>query len=412
VLTSTRSERRIERRVLPPRRLQTLLALLFLPIGLFIGILTAIARIVRRAAPLDDEPELELVETGERLRDVRTFAEEVACGEFLPRWGNGALDFQLAYAPDLVPSLLDLHPKVANRFFACPPPFRRITIEALDGTPIAAEVAVRDDRPRPGLVVAHGTFGSSGQRIYSDPAIRAFSEWGFNVAVIDLRGWGRSSTLSEAPTTGGWLEALDVLGAARWLLDHGSTTVGAMGYSLGGAAVLLAATHDLAPSLLASGVFSESGFVDARDVMRIADERPGVLTPEMPVYLIFRYGLGFKMRFAGARCGLPEYLETVAAPHYGVTPDDVYDRDTVLDRVAEIRVPAFHLHAEDDWVVHVEHAHALRDAAERTGNRLVGVCIQPRGGHCAFALVAKEWRNRVARDFFAATSGVRAVEKS
>ena len=72
--------------------------------------------------------------------------------------------------------------------------------------------------------------------------------------------------------TGGWREAEDVLAAAKHLLDTTKTTsVGAMGYSLGGAAVLLAAAHPRAPELLASGVFSESGFVDARDVVSIVE---------------------------------------------------------------------------------------------------------------------------------------------
>src|SRR6185369_4093550 len=106
---------------------------------------------------------------------------------------------------------LDAYPSLANRFFGCPPPFCRVTLTSFDGTPLAAEVAVHENGERPGLVVVHGTFGSSGQEIYSRPAIRAFVEWGFNVAVVDLRGWGRSSSLSKVPLTGGWREAEDVL---------------------------------------------------------------------------------------------------------------------------------------------------------------------------------------------------------
>ena len=193
-----------------------------------------------------------------------------------------------------------MRPKLANRFFRCPPPFEPASFESLDGTPLAAEVAIRDDRERPGLVVVHGTFGSSGQRIYAEPAIAAYAKWGFNVVALDLRGWGRSATLSDAPLSGGWREAEDVLAAARWLeANSRTTTVGAMGYSLGAAAVLLAATHERAPDLLASGVFSESGFVDARAVLKIALENPGILTREYFTYLIFHYGLRAKMLHGG-----------------------------------------------------------------------------------------------------------------
>lgn len=405
---------RAQRRAIPavrPRpgpRLEAVLGLLAAPLAMLLGIVVAIGRLARRARPLAPAPRLELAPRGERLRDVAEYAARVEAEECPTRRGFGSLDFQLAYAGDFVPSALDAYPRLANRFFSCPPPFRRVTVESLDGTPIAAEVAVRDDRPRPGLVVAHGVFGSSGQRIYSTPAVRAFSEWGFNVAVVDLRGWGRSAALSDAPISGGWREAGDVLGAARHLLENSPTsTVGAMGYSLGGTSVLLAAADDRAPELLASGVFSESGFSNARDVLHIADTNPGLLSREYVVYWIFRLGFGTRLRSAGAPgMTVPDYLERVSAPYYGVRPDELYDLDSVVKRVDRIRVPAFHLHAVDDWVVHVDQAVALRDAADEAGNRLVGVCIRDRGAHCAFGRVAGEWRNRVARDYFAATSGV------
>jgi predicted alpha/beta-fold hydrolase len=209
--------------------------------------------------------------------------------------------------------------------------------------------------------------------------------------------------------TGGWREAEDVLAAARHLLDGGrTTTVGAMGYSLGGAAVLLAAADERAPELLASGVFSESGYVDAREVVRVVERNPGVLSRRYVPYWLFRIGLGRKFAILGhRRTGIMEYFERVAAPYYGVAVDELYRRDSVLAAVGRIRVPVFHLHAADDWIVPVEHAVRLREAAERAGNRLVGVCVRQRGAHCAFDRVAGEWRGRVARDFFAATSGVR-----
>lgn len=414
MLTETRSERRVEVRRFPGPKAEALLGLLVFPIGLLIGIKTALVRLLRSAKPLPDEPQMRIEPGDEPMRDVAAFAARYEEGDFSPRWGFGLLDFQLAYAPDLIPSVLDLDPKLANKFSVCPPPFRRITVESLDGTPLAVEVATRDDRERPGLVVVHGTFGSSGQEIYAKPAIRAFSEWGFNVAIVDLRGWGRSAALSDAPMSGGWREADDVIAAARWLVENSRTSsVGAIGYSLGGAAVLNAAAHELAPKYLAGGVFSESGFADARQIMQIADDYPGVLSREFIVYLIFHFGLRLKMRRGGGRAlPLADYVEHVAAPRYGVAPDEIYDLDSPVTTVAEIRVPALHLHAVDDWVVSVEHAYTLRHAADECGNRLVGVCVEPRGAHCAFARVAGEWRERIARDFFSRTNGIRLVDRS
>ena len=101
-----------------------------------------------------------------------------------------------------------------------------------------------------------------------------------------------------------------------------------------------------------------------------------------------------------------DFFARVAAPHYGVSVEELYRRDSAVNFVDRMRVPVFHLHAVDDWIVPVEHAYRLHDAAERAGNRLVGVCVRGRGAHCAFGRVAREWRDVVAREFFAATSGV------
>ncbi len=390
----------------PSERVEALLGLLLVPFAVLLGVVAGAWRFLRGAKPLATQSAPAIDESSEPLRDVAAFAEKAECEECDVRRGFGALDFELSYAGDIVPSSLDAYPALANRYFHCPPPFRRVTFESLDGTPLAAEVATHDGGARPGLVVVHGTFGSSGQAIYSTPAIRAFEEWGFNVAVVDLRGWGRSSALSKAPMTGGWREAEDVLAAAQYLLENtDTTTVGAMGYSLGGASVMLAAAHDRAPELLASGVFSESGYVDAADVIRIVERNPGMLARKYVPYWLFKLGLGRKFAIQGhRRVNLIEYFERVSARYYGVSVEELFRHDSVLEAVGRIRVPLFHLHAVDDWIVPVEHAYWLRDAAERAGNRLVGVCVRSRGAHCAFDRVSGEWRRRIAHEFFTATS--------
>jgi dienelactone hydrolase len=208
--------------------------------------------------------------------------------------------------------------------------------------------------------------------------------------------------------SGGRREAEDVLAAAEYLLRNSrTTTVGAMGYSLGGATVLLAASHERAPELLASGVFSESGYVDSREVVRILERNPGVLSRRYIPYWLFRLGLGRKFSILGhRRTGIVEYFERVSAPYYGVTTDELYRLDSAVNFVDRMRVPVFHLHAIDDWIVGVDQAVRLRDAAEAAGNRRVGVCIRCGGAHCAFDRVMGEWRSSLARDYFSATSGL------
>lgn len=388
--------------------------LLLLPVALLVGVVYGLWRLVRRARPLATSARYAIEGGRQRMTDVAAYAAAREAEPMHARPGYGTKDFLMVYAPDLIPSVLDIRPRFSNRFFSCPPPFRRVTIESLDGTPISAEVAAHEGESRPGIVVVHGVFGSSGQRIYGDQAIRAFADWGFNVAIVDLRGWSRSATLSSTPMSGSWREGEDVLGAARWLLENTATsTVGAIGYSLGGASVLSAAAHDRAPELLKSGVLSESGFVDAREVVKIIERNPGLLTREHIAYRLFTISFGEKFRCEGrGRMSISEYFEQVSAPYYGLSIDELYDLDSVVNRVDRIRVPALQLHAEDDWVVGVDHARQLRSAAARAGNRLVGVCVKPRGSHCAFARVAPRWRDGIAREYFAATSGVELRERA
>ena len=70
---------------------------------------------------------------------------------------------------------------------------------------IAASIAPRG--PRPGLIVVHGVFTSSRFDYVRQIAVKAFYEWGFNVAALDLRSFGLSELTSPAPSTGGWKRA-------------------------------------------------------------------------------------------------------------------------------------------------------------------------------------------------------------
>jgi predicted alpha/beta-fold hydrolase len=354
---------------------------------------------------LPAEPRFRLEPGAPRLTDVKGLAAEAERDPWPPRFGWGSLDFQLQYAPTFFAGLFELWPRLAGRLSRLPRPFQPVRLEASDGTTLYAQVATRPG-PRPGLVVAHGTFGSGGQALYADAAIEAFS-WGFNVVALDLRGWGRSATLAETEITCGWHEAWDVLAAARYLKErYDTTTVGALGYSLGGAAVLNAAADARAPELLDGGVMSESGFVDARSQIEHLARKPSVLSPEHLVYWIFRLGFDAKFRACGLKdVAIVTYPERVAAPRCGVAPDTLWERASVLNRVDGIRVPTLHLHAEDDWVVPVRQAERLRAAAD--GNPLVGVCVRTRGAHCAFHRVMGAWRTGLARRFFAAAAGVR-----
>ena len=92
--------------------------------------------------------------------------------------------------------------------------------------------------PDPALIVVHGLFTSSRFDYVRQIAVRAFYEWGFNVAALDLRSFGMTELTSPAPSTAGWKEGLDILALAAYMKELGSTSVGALGISLGGSSVL------------------------------------------------------------------------------------------------------------------------------------------------------------------------------
>src|ERR1700750_159439 len=111
-----------------------------------------------------------------------------------------------------------------------PGQFQDHIVEGADGERIAASIAVQE-AARPGLIVGHGIFTSSRFDYVRQIAVRAFYEWGFNVAALDLRSFGMTELTSPAPSTGGWKEGLDILALASYMKELGSTSVGALGLS-------------------------------------------------------------------------------------------------------------------------------------------------------------------------------------
>ena len=78
----------------------------------------------------------------------------------------------------------------------------------------------RSTSPAPGLVVVHGLFSTRRFDYVRETAVRAFFEWGFNVAAVDLRSFGLTGLMSDAPSSGGWKEGEDLIRVAessrRW----------------------------------------------------------------------------------------------------------------------------------------------------------------------------------------------------
>jgi predicted alpha/beta-fold hydrolase len=290
--------------------------------------------------------------------------------------------------------------QTVNFGYAYPRQFEHHCFDGGDREPLAAMVA-RHDEPRPGLVVVHGILSSRLFDYVREIGVRAYYEWGFNVAVIDLRSFGLTELLTPAPNTAGWKEGEDVLGAARFLKELGSTSVGVLGISLGGSGALNACHHEEAEQVLDGGILAIAAPADTRMAAAHIDKELPMSDPFYPFSRGFDLMLVSKVRNLGWPSRVADFealMDVVVAPHYGISSDEIYERSSAVNHIADARVPVLILHAEDDPIVPVEHARMLEEAAQ--GNDRVRVWIVPGGGHAAFDALDRRWTYAVYRLFF------------
>ena len=301
---------------------------------------------------------------------------------------------------DISSFVISQHREAANIGYAYPAQFADRVIESADGEPIGATVALHPE-PRPGLVVCHGAFSTRRFDYVRQIAVTAFYDWGFNVAAIDLRSFGLTELIGKAVNTGGWKEGEDVIAAADWLKEHGATSVGAIGISLGASSVLGACHPEGAEIALSGGVLAVSPPANVRRVAARVSEHVPRGHPRYPITVGFRSMLTSRVR--GGRWpedveSLDEYLERIAAPHYGVLPEELFRRSSAVNHIADARVPVLVLHPTDDYIIKVEEARELAEAARE--NDLVHVWILPGGSHGVLDVVDHDWTYGVYRTFF------------
>ncbi len=273
-----------------------------------------------------------------------------------------------------------------------------------DGEHIGCSIAVHA-RPRPGLVVVHGLFSSRRFDYVREIAVRAFYEWGFNVCAIDLRSFGATEYLSRAPSTAGWKEGEDVACAARFLKESGSTTVGAVGISLGGSSVLGACHLAGAEEALDGGVLAIAAPADTHYMVRRISRprrRDRRYDPMAGLQAMLRSRINAS-RWPVDFEDFSDPIERLAAPYYGVEPAEIWRRSSAVNTIAGARVPVLVLHSADDWLVPVSEAEKLREAAR--GNDLVRVWTVAAGGHGAADAVDERWAYAVYRRFFERWAG-------
>ncbi len=290
-----------------------------------------------------------------------------------------------------------------------PAAFRPRLFTGADGVRLAGLVAMHQ-QPAPALVICHGFMTTKNFDYVRKIARRAFEDWGFHVAVFDLRGFGQSLWTGGVPSSCGYKEGLDVLEVARELQqDDLVTSVGALGYSLGGATVLnaaRAASEAAADSgsvnPLDGGVLAVSAPTDLREALRYVSLRPKVKDPFFGMWLIwmvaFTWGVREQMGVGDDARSWQDIVEQTSIPFYGVDATQFFNRCSAVTFADQITVPTLCLHARDDFVVPVEHAERLIDAAGDSEH--LRVWIVDRGNHGSFTTVDARWYRTVVRRWF------------
>ncbi|MBI4362949.1 MAG: alpha/beta fold hydrolase [Euryarchaeota archaeon] len=295
---------------------------------------------------------------------------------------------------DALPTLFNAYPQTAGLVYPYPRPFRWVTFESGDGTPLSAQMALQP-RPAPGLVLVHGLFGCKNQGYIMDSALAAYFKWGFSVIALDLRSFGKTRALTDAMSTGGWKEAEDVLAAARHLREaDGVTSVGAMGFSLGAGSSSKAASI-ARPGELDGGVLCWNGYADGREALRHIDTMPPLDSEFFVPYLGFKTMLLWFLRWR--YWSFRQYLRD-SARTYDVDVDTMYREASPKLFLPHARTPTLLVHSVDDSIVPVRHAYENHKAARH--NPHVGVWVLPTGGHCAYEAMDPQWYMEVIRRWF------------
>ncbi|CAN5502326.1 hypothetical protein BH20ACT15_BH20ACT15_07400 [soil metagenome] len=304
---------------------------------------------------------------------------------------------------DVAPFVVSQTREGAVLGYRYPAQFDQHIFDGADGERLAATIAVHPT-PRPALIVVHGLFTSSRFDYVRQIAVRAFYEWGFNVAALDLRSFGMTELTTHAPSTAGWKEGEDVAALGLYMKSLGSTSSGALGISLGGSSVLNACNVEGVAESLDGGILAVSPPAEPLEVWKRLSEpvKPG--HPRYPLHKAFHAMLISRVRSgrwpdeAESADSMEAVLELIAEPWYGLPAEQIWKNARGIDKVPQAAVPLLVLHPEDDVIVKVDEARKLDRAA--AGNDNVRVWILPAGAHGILEAIDSTFTYNVYRGFF------------
>ncbi len=229
----------------------------------------------------------------------------------------------------------------------------------IDGMQIAGWFIPAVDSEK-AVIMAHGRNQSRNSYTSLIELAEHMHQGGLNVVMLDLRGHGQSP---DAHYSFGLAERRDIEGAVDWLTQRGFKPegIGALGCSLGAAAVIGAAAEE--PKI--SAVVEDSGFAEIYPVLKARSYSDG---------------------------GLPSFLLTptlwMIQLKYGY---DLSQARPVTEIGAIAHRPLLIIHSVDDQIIPIENARQLMKAYPEAESWILN---GPEHG-CSFYIYPEEYSQRV-----------------
>lgn len=200
--------------------------------------------------------------------------------------------------------------------------YEDITIITEDNIKLSGWFIPSENAGKKAIIICHGYPADKGNVL----SFATFLHDKFNLLFFDFRAMGKSG---GKITTAGWRERKDFLAAVESLKSKGMKKIGALGFSMGGAVIIMADSPDVV------AIVSESAYADLESMLHLMYRN----------FWFFRYPFVYATR-------LWSHLLL------GVNLSDVSPKDFIKD----IKVPMLLIHSEMDSQIPVEHAQALKKA--------------------------------------------------
>ncbi len=252
---------------------------------------------------------------------------------------------------------------------------RAVTFQSADGTLLRGEFWAQK-RSAPTIIISHG-FHLPCMHFRSVAALEYAH--GVNILLFDYRGHGKSS---QIPTTCGNAEVNDLVAAVDVATSQSETMHGQVyihGFSMGAAVAILLPPHTAVAGIIADSPYARLDEMTRMFITQFLDQETTgwrgparVLRALIPAltYLTFLGGqLLFHARF---------HHPLVARPDQAIGD---HSARQMLHAPGTISPPIFLIHAENDPLIALHHAHRLVAAAQAAG-RSIQAYYTPCDIHC------------------------------